>query len=385
MDKKATVFLTGIIVLLVFSITPFAFNEAFALPATGPIGDFRCFDGGLDDPGNPLPDITGITLQDQFGTIQDAKIGTITGYCLSGAKTVGNIVTDPWGLPGQHFTLYDLKENPPITPRTGSATLSQFGITTEDFTVFQPSYLMVPTTKTFLNNQPSLSLSQTDLHFICYNIGDPTGVGDPELFLPTFSLETQLATFVFPESQFSSSANTFCTPAIKTNPSENPSVFGALIQEHFLCITKTGGGSVNIFHTIDQFSGGQARIGSTLANQVCLEALKDFPEVQGCMTDSECDDTLACTIDSCNIATGMCVNTPDDSVCDDGDFCNGIEICVPQFGCEFVPPNECPIGGEILTVGSTSVLAAGAQYTAAWMIPVIVSAIGIGIVIARKF
>ena len=31
------------------------------------------------------------------------------------------------------------------------------------------------------------------------------------------------------------------------------------------------------------------------------------------------------------------------------------------------------------------VLAAGAQYTAAWMIPVIVSAIGIGIVIARKF
>jgi len=43
------------------------------------------------------------------------------------------------------------------------------------------------------------------------------------------------------------------------------------------------------------------------------------------------------------------------------------------------------IGGEIIPLDSTMVLAAGAQYTAAWMIPVLVSAIGIGIVIARKF
>jgi len=31
------------------------------------------------------------------------------------------------------------------------------------------------------------------------------------------------------------------------------------------------------------------------------------------------------------------------------------------------------------------VLVAGSQYTAAWMIPVIVSGIGIAVVIARKF
>jgi len=47
-----------------------------------------------------------------------------------------------------------------------------------------------------------------------------------------------------------------------------------------------------------------------------------------------------------------------------------------------VPP---AVGGEFIGIETTSVLAAGAQYTAAWMIPVIVSAIGIGIVIARKF
>jgi len=43
------------------------------------------------------------------------------------------------------------------------------------------------------------------------------------------------------------------------------------------------------------------------------------------------------------------------------------------------------IGGDMIQMQTTSVLAAGAQYTAAWMIPVLVSAIGIGIVIARKF
>jgi hypothetical protein len=43
------------------------------------------------------------------------------------------------------------------------------------------------------------------------------------------------------------------------------------------------------------------------------------------------------------------------------------------------------VGGEMIPLDTTMVLVAGTQATAAWMIPVIVSAIGIGIVIARKF
>ncbi len=43
------------------------------------------------------------------------------------------------------------------------------------------------------------------------------------------------------------------------------------------------------------------------------------------------------------------------------------------------------VGGELLPIDTTALLIAGAQMNAAWMIPVIVSAIGIGIVIARKF
>ena len=43
------------------------------------------------------------------------------------------------------------------------------------------------------------------------------------------------------------------------------------------------------------------------------------------------------------------------------------------------------VAGSLIPIDTTMVLVAGAQSTSAWMIPVIVSAIGIGIVIARKF
>jgi len=47
--------------------------------------------------------------------------------------------------------------------------------------------------------------------------------------------------------------------------------------------------------------------------------------------------------------------------------------------------DEDVIGGTGIQIDTTSLLLTGAQMNAAWMIPVIVSAIGIGIVIARKF
>ncbi len=42
------------------------------------------------------------------------------------------------------------------------------------------------------------------------------------------------------------------------------------------------------------------------------------------------------------------------------------------------------VGGDMIQMETTSILAAGAQYTAAWMIPTLIAAAGIGIVIARK-
>ena len=55
------------------------------------------------------------------------------------------------------------------------------------------------------------------------------------------------------------------------------------------------------------------------------------------------------------------------------------------FRTYFEEPEPPVVGGEFLPIDTTSLLVAGAQMNAAWMIPVIVSGIGIAIVIARKF
>ncbi len=47
--------------------------------------------------------------------------------------------------------------------------------------------------------------------------------------------------------------------------------------------------------------------------------------------------------------------------------------------------NLCTVGGDLIPLDTSALILAGAQTNAAWMIPVIVSAIGIGIVVARKF
>ena len=59
--------------------------------------------------------------------------------------------------------------------------------------------------------------------------------------------------------------------------------------------------------------------------------------------------------------------------------------CLDEFQ-RCLDVNQCrAIGGIFEGVDTTSLLVTGAQANAAWMIPIIVSAIGIGIVIARKF
>lgn len=49
----------------------------------------------------------------------------------------------------------------------------------------------------------------------------------------------------------------------------------------------------------------------------------------------------------------------------------------------FLPDNN-PVGGELIPIEQTSIILAGTQMTASWLIPVIVSAIGIGIVFLRR-
>ncbi len=49
------------------------------------------------------------------------------------------------------------------------------------------------------------------------------------------------------------------------------------------------------------------------------------------------------------------------------------------------PPGGGPVGGEFLGVDSAALLLVGTQFTAAWLFPALVAAIGIGIVLARKY
>jgi hypothetical protein len=47
-----------------------------------------------------------------------------------------------------------------------------------------------------------------------------------------------------------------------------------------------------------------------------------------------CDDGVSCTVDGCDEAADACVNTPDDGLCGDGNFCNGAESCDPTADCQ---------------------------------------------------
>ncbi len=61
-----------------------------------------------------------------------------------------------------------------------------------------------------------------------------------------------------------------------------------------------------------------------------------------CIVDADCDDGITCTVDTCN--AGVCVRTPDDSVCDNSQFCDGVETCSVSLGCQDGAPPLCDDG-----------------------------------------
>jgi len=69
--------------------------------------------------------------------------------------------------------------------------------------------------------------------------------------------------------------------------------------------------------------------------------------------------------------------TPNEGDCDDNDRPD----IFPGQGCDLL---QVVVGGEIIPIETTSLILAGTQ-TFSWMIPIVLSILGIGIVIARKF
>lgn len=58
----------------------------------------------------------------------------------------------------------------------------------------------------------------------------------------------------------------------------------------------------------------------------------------------DCDDGVDCTTDGCDEIEDTCFHQPKNSVCSDGLFCNGVEICDPGSGCGPGAPVACRDG-----------------------------------------
>jgi hypothetical protein len=58
--------------------------------------------------------------------------------------------------------------------------------------------------------------------------------------------------------------------------------------------------------------------------------------IEDCQPGSavDCNDNVVCTVDSCDDAEDTCISVPDDFICDDGAYCNGVEICDPSLDCQ---------------------------------------------------
>jgi hypothetical protein len=61
-----------------------------------------------------------------------------------------------------------------------------------------------------------------------------------------------------------------------------------------------------------------------------------------------CDDGVACTIDSCDEVNDQCVNAPDNTACDDGNVCT-TDVCDPILGCQNTPNTDPCDDGDFCT------------------------------------
>ncbi len=60
-------------------------------------------------------------------------------------------------------------------------------------------------------------------------------------------------------------------------------------------------------------------------------------------TPPVCDDGIDCTTDSCDVEFDTCIFEPDNTVCDNGVFCDGAEVCSSDSGCS-AGTLPCPDG-----------------------------------------
>ena len=103
--------------------------------------------------------------------------------------------------------------------------------------------------------------------------------------------------------------------------------------------------------TDDLCSEAQDRCVHVARNTLCDNGLwcdgaETCDALLGCQAGvtPDCNDGIACTTDSCDEAHNTCTHDPNHAACDDGTYCNGVEICTPDAGCMFGEPVPCEDG-----------------------------------------
>lgn len=93
---------------------------------------------------------------------------------------------------------------------------------------------------------------------------------------------------------------------------------------------------------------------SLCQNDIFCDGEEVCDTLLGCVDGSPetCDDGIDCTVDSCNPLFDICYNIATNSLCDNGLFCDGEEICVQGSGCQTTNVPDCNIGGNECTDNS---------------------------------
>ena len=70
-------------------------------------------------------------------------------------------------------------------------------------------------------------------------------------------------------------------------------------------------------------------------DQLFCNGVESCDVVSDCVVGAPaCDDGVACTVDSCDEVADACGNVPDDTRCDDNQYCNGTETCDAVSDCQ---------------------------------------------------
>ena len=95
-------------------------------------------------------------------------------------------------------------------------------------------------------------------------------------------------------------------------------------------------------NTCDGVVDGEPGVSESCQNGLFCDG-EEFCEAGSCQagTPVACSDGVGCTIDTCNEETDACGSTPSDANCDDGEWCNGGETCDVTNDCQDGTPIDC--------------------------------------------